>query len=809
MKYIIGHFRKCDFVTMLGTTLGFLGIICGFTSHYTISILCLVLCGICDAFDGTLARKYNYNSEAKEYGVQLDSLSDVICFGLFPALLTVSLNNSIFSIIISAIYMLCGVIRLAYFNTLHVTNQSKKGIYIGLPITIIAIVYPLCYLIFKISTLKIIIPYILLLIAILFISRINIKKPDVVKITKKIFNPYAINYILFPMTLIFSADLYYRLNILSIFNAFKSSIIIIIKYFLPFIVLYLFVLSIYQITLSITKKNKIAIITLAVISLILFVINDIKFNIMGIPIETSDIYYLNQDGVSMILTATNTVGSWIFATIIKSIIFLSIIYLFLKQNKAKPLKELTAKKRITYLLISITFFALLSSLTTKNPDIITKNIYSTTSEKINSFNSVTDISNEYGLIQGIILSNTNKKSYKPKNYNSKLTNEILSSYSTKETSKSWDKANVVFILSESFSDIENIKDITFNKSLTPNIKAYQSDSNKIVTNLIVPSYGGTSVNTEFEILTGASLSFWSPGIIPYTQYYNSTKAKSAPNIIKEFNNNGYVTIYLTPWQEHSYNSANVYTKYFSTTKTIYGTSLSGNKKGYYYSDKSLMEDIYNELSTTEEGKYKFIMSATAENHFPYNGNKFSNYEINIKNSKLSKESNLILRNYAEGIYDADKELNNLYQKIQTLKTKTIIIFFGDHLPYAKDSTGYDAYINSSYFNTPDANLNSLRKYTTKAVILANYDIECDDIEYLNASFLGAYVLNKLDLKISNYYKYLDDLRKTIPAFTRQGIYQDGTITPYENISNNKLSLINNYKNIQYSLFHDKDSQFQN
>lgn len=809
MKYIIGYFRKCDLITMLGTSLGFLGITFSFKSQYSLAIICLILCGICDAFDGTIARKYKYSNEAKEYGVQLDSLSDVICFGIFPAVLTVSLNNSTISIIICIIYMLCGVIRLAYFNMLHTTNTGKKGIYIGIPITVIAGIYPLSYIIFKtinFSLLKLIMPYILLITGLLFISKIEIKKPDVVKITKKIFNKYTVNYILFPMTLILCADLFYRLNILSIFNALRSSITLIFKYFLPFLILYLFIVSIYQIILSITKKNKITIIILTIISLILFIINDIKFNIMGIPIEISDIYYLNSDGVNMMVTATNTIGSWIFATIIKSIIFLTICYLFLKYNKINPLEDYSIKKRIIYLVVSILLFIILSNVITNNSSIITKNIYKTSKEDINKFNSVTDISNEYGLIQGIILSNINKKSFKPQNYSLKLTNEILSNYSNKTTTTTWGKANVVFILSESFSDIENIDEITFNKPLTSNINSYRQDKDKMVTNLVVPSYGGTSVNTEFEILTGASLSFWSPGIIPYTQYYNTPKSTEAPNIIKEFNKNGYETIYLTPWQEHSYNSSKVYNKYFNVTKTIYGSKLTGDKKGYYYSDESLMNDIYNELSTTSTNNYKFIMTATAQNHFPYNGKKYSNYDIDITNSRLKKEDNLILKNYAEGIYDADKELNNLYQKIQNLSTPTIIVFFGDHLPYAVDGKGYDAYINSSYFNTPDAYLNTLRKYTTKAVVLANYDINCDDLEYLNASFLGAYILNKLDLNISNYYKYLDTLREDIPAFTRQGIYENNKVIPYENINSSKLNLINSYKNIQYSLFHDKNSK---
>ena len=126
LKYIIGYFRKCDMLTMLGTTIAFLGMYCAFKSHFSIASLCLLLSGLCDSFDGTLARKYKYSKSQQEYGVQLDSLSDAICFGILPAIITVLISNGILSLIICIFYMLCGVIRLAYFNMLHTTKWQKK-----------------------------------------------------------------------------------------------------------------------------------------------------------------------------------------------------------------------------------------------------------------------------------------------------------------------------------------------------------------------------------------------------------------------------------------------------------------------------------------------------------------------------------------------------------------------------------------------------------------------------------------------------------------------------------------------------------
>ena len=117
-KYFIGQFRPCDLLTMLGTITAFIGIILAFNNHFTMAVLCLIICGICDGFDGTLARSHNYSESQKVYGSELDSLSDVICFGVFPAILTYLLSSNIYVSIICILYLMCGVIRLTYFNML-------------------------------------------------------------------------------------------------------------------------------------------------------------------------------------------------------------------------------------------------------------------------------------------------------------------------------------------------------------------------------------------------------------------------------------------------------------------------------------------------------------------------------------------------------------------------------------------------------------------------------------------------------------------------------------------------------------------
>lgn len=804
-KYIIGFFRKCDMLTMTGTTIAFLGMICAFKAHFTVAAFCLLLCGICDSFDGTLARKYKYSKEAQEYGVQLDSLSDVICFGLLPAIITILISNgSVLSTIICIYYMLCGVIRLAYFNMLHATKTAKKGEYVGLPITTAAFVYPVVFFLIRLikpDLLNIILPIILLCMGTLFIGRFKFKKPNIKKIISTLFNKYTINLIFLPLFIVISGDIFYRTQSLHLFTILKQSIFVIANHFIPFIFIYLLITLIFIIINGLTNRSGITKIILLLLSLIIFIISDIKLNIMGIPIELSDISYLNPDNMGMMATATTTIGSWIWLTIAKGILFLALIIGIIYLDKFSKLKIEKLSKRLTALAITTVAFTLIIILMVNKNTFVINKIYGTNKESLYQYASVDSFTEDFGFFQGIILSSLSKRELVPDGYDAAYVEKLLEKYDNQKTSGEWKKANVVFLLSESFSDLENIDEETFDKPLMSELDSYAKDKDKMVFDLLVPTFGGGSVNTEFEILTGASISFWSPGFIPYNQYYKGTTGKDAPNIIKEFNNNGYTTMYLTPWGETSFNSKKNY-EIFGATKTIYGTDLKGSNKGIYYSDKSLMEDIYNELKDTSEGNYKFIMAATAQNHFPFSKDKYDKYDINVKNTTYSAEDTALLRSYAQGIYDASKELNNLYQMIKKLDVPTIIVFFGDHLPYIIDSHSSQPYLESSYFTSPDKTICNLREYTTKAAILSNYDIKTDDIEYMNANYLGAYVLNKLDLNISSYFKYVEDMRKKIQAFNRQGLYQNNEIIPFDNTDKIIQEAIKSYKYVQYKSFYE-------
>ena len=174
---LIGIYNKSVILTFLGLCFSTIGITMALQGKINIGMMCLILAGVCDSFDGYIANKTKRNEREKQYGVQLDSLVDIVSFGVLPVILMVSLGyTNLYHTIIYIVYLITGVIRLAYFN---VTIGEKN--FKGIPITFSAILFPVVYILLSvIKGYQIEWIYLILtvLLSIGHIINISIKKPS-------------------------------------------------------------------------------------------------------------------------------------------------------------------------------------------------------------------------------------------------------------------------------------------------------------------------------------------------------------------------------------------------------------------------------------------------------------------------------------------------------------------------------------------------------------------------------------------------------------------------------------------------------
>ena len=146
---MIGFYSYTVVLTYLGLASSAIGMILTFQGFAKYALFCLALSGLCDMFDGKVARmKKNRTEDEKRFGIQIDSLCDVVCFGAFPMILCYSIGmRGPAGISILVFYLIAGVIRLAFFNVMEEKRQEEtdeaRKYYQGLPITSIAIILPL------------------------------------------------------------------------------------------------------------------------------------------------------------------------------------------------------------------------------------------------------------------------------------------------------------------------------------------------------------------------------------------------------------------------------------------------------------------------------------------------------------------------------------------------------------------------------------------------------------------------------------------------------------------------------------------
>lgn len=183
---MIGFYDYTVVLTYFSFAVSLVGMLCSINGRFNWAIFCLALSGLCDMFDGKVARtKKNRTEDEKSFGIQIDSLCDVVCFGAAPAILCYQLGmKGTLGVLLLIFYGLAGVIRLGYFNVMeekrqHETAEVRKY-YQGLPITSMAIALPVYVVlqpIFSNSPLFVWGLHVLVAaVGLLFISNIKVKK---------------------------------------------------------------------------------------------------------------------------------------------------------------------------------------------------------------------------------------------------------------------------------------------------------------------------------------------------------------------------------------------------------------------------------------------------------------------------------------------------------------------------------------------------------------------------------------------------------------------------------------------------------
>lgn len=204
---MIGFYDYTTILTYLSLLSACTGIVVALAGegHPFMACFFLMFCGFCDAFDGKVARTKKGRTQMEcDYGIQIDSLSDLVAFGVLPACIGGALIldstylqrladlyrdrwffliGALLLFAILLLYVLAAMIRLAWFNVTEEERQRTEGgirkYYTGLPVTTAALVFPMVMLAQYITVADISLVYIAvaLLTGLAFVSKVQVPKP--------------------------------------------------------------------------------------------------------------------------------------------------------------------------------------------------------------------------------------------------------------------------------------------------------------------------------------------------------------------------------------------------------------------------------------------------------------------------------------------------------------------------------------------------------------------------------------------------------------------------------------------------------
>ncbi|GAA5147257.1 LTA synthase family protein [Nocardioides marinquilinus] len=259
---------------------------------------------------------------------------------------------------------------------------------------------------------------------------------------------------------------------------------------------------------------------------------------------------------------------------------------------------------------------------------------------------------------------------------------------------SLDDTNVVIVLSESFTDPTRLNGFDLDEDPIPRTRAMMKAGTS--GQMMAQLYGGGTANMEFETLTGQSIGLFEPQLSsPYQMLVG--EYDSYPSAVGWFGAHGHKPIAIHPYMTGMYKRNKVYDT-FGFDEFIHDTTMSETDMiddNEFISDQSAFDEVQKQIEESDDPL--MVNLVTMQNHIPVDDNYPD--PIGVTGDVDDDEANRI-GNYARGLSYTDKALSSFLQSLKQSKEKTVVVFFGDHLPGIYDSDVADANPGLGMYTTP-------------------------------------------------------------------------------------------------------------
>lgn len=382
---------------------------------------------------------------------------------------------------------------------------------------------------------------------------------------------------------------------------------------------------------------------------------------------------------------------------------------------------------------------------------------------------------------------------KPEGYSLEKVEEITSKYTSDTVDTNKKRPNVVVVINEAFSDPQVLGDIETNEDYMPFIHDLMKNGNCVSGTTYASIVGGQTANTEYEFLTGNSMSFLPKGAVAFQIYLKH----AMPSIVTELKSEGYTgntAIHLQ--KARNYNRDKAYPflgfdKFYDYTNIkIPFVKMRNNA-----TDQCTYDNItydYEEQRKTSDAPY-FGYTMTIQNHSSYDVpfDNFDDKRIVVENADAPD-----LGYYLSLIKYSDEMFENLINYYKNIDEPTVILLTGDHQPRIYDES-MDSITNGEWRNWNDEEM--MKRYAVPFLIWANYDIEKKTVEKTSMNYLQTLLMETIDGELTGFQKFQQDFQKEVPVLTSNGYWgADGKFYSVEDETSPYYDLIQEYAILQYN-----------
>ena len=330
----------------------------------------------------------------------------------------------------------------------------------------------------------------------------------------------------------------------------------------------------------------------------------------------------------------------------------------------------------------------------------------------------------------------------PENYSYDSIKNLLTNNDTSTSSETTyeNTPNVIFIMSESFSDFRVFDSLDIDSDIYSGFDSVGSEG--YVGSCVVPTFGGYTTRTEFELLTGLPTYAINTPSVPQNLLKKQDIIDTIPSYFKSL---GYSTSYIHPFSKTFYDRDTLYTEY-GFDELYFDDSMTVETENFrrYISDESVFNQIKSVLQSNESPSY--IFATTMQNHQPY-------YDETAEGADQ-------LSYYLAGIKETSNQLREFTNWLKDFDEDVLLVFVGDHFPFfTPDDDVYDR------LGVSDDNAELI--YNQKYILWNNYDstIFNKDMDTISAFYIPYVVTDLINSKNTDFMRTMKNLMKDYPLYS--------------------------------------------